>query len=447
MAILTASETDSVTVFIPSPSAIATTSPSSEYTFLWLVALVFIVIIICVPIGIYHTHYQKRRPITLAHLDRSDYYRDYSSENLYQNETLETENKEEEVVDSKPLETENNEEEDVGSIFLKGIMGYLVHKDNCSIHRCPCIMIKRRFQHLMPEAHHRMALCDQKSHSRTCQASALEFNAGLSPQHESRQGAVTFEQRTKVGSKHSHTHQSCKESSSASQSVKCGLPEGTTQTSTLFRCSSKGVRYVDEANDFSLEIPDGAIPEGKTLTIDVGVALHGPFQFPDGLRPVSPMFWVCVRDQPNFHFSKPVRVTIPHFLNLKTESDIQSLGLTFLKASHNPNSQQMYQFLPTDGDMNFEPLNRFGVLETTHFCSLCIVCRDMPECLERTTFCINAVLPDSAIPVGKRVHGYFFITFLLHYTTLPLFCLSKLCGSMGLHCVLIACVWGGADPL
>ena len=123
------------------------------------------------------------------------------------------------------------------------------------------------------------------------------------------------------------------------------------------------------------------------------------------------MFWVCVRDQPNFHFSKPVRVTIPHFLNLKTESDIQSLGLTFLKASHNPNSQQMYQFLPTDGDMNFEPLNRFGVLETTHFCSLCIACRDIPECLEKTTFCLTAVLPNNMIPVGKKMYGYFFVTF------------------------------------
>ena len=81
------------------------------------------------------------------------------------------------------------------------------------------------------------------------------------------------------------------------------MPDCMTLVSTLSDCTSEGLQYVDEANDFSLEIPEGAIPEGERLTIDVGVALFGPFKFPEGLRPVSPVFWVCVRDNPNFKFS------------------------------------------------------------------------------------------------------------------------------------------------
>ena len=189
------------------------------------------------------------------------------------------------------------------------------------------------------------------------------------------------------------------------------LPQCMTLCQTLVGCTSRGLKYDDDADNFTLHIPSGAIPVGNTpRIIDIGVALHGPFQFPSGLRPVSPIFWVCVRDQPDFQFSQPVRITIPHFLNLSSIHDIQSLGLTFLKADHQMNPQHMYQFKPTDGEIKFEPLMKYGVLKTTHFCSLCIACRDTPECLEKTTFCITA-LPNAAIPVGRKTYGYFFVTF------------------------------------
>ena len=100
------------------------------------------------------------------------------------------------------------------------------------------------------------------------------------------------------------------------------IPEWFSPVATLSQCTSDGRHYCDEANDFSLEIPEGAIPEGETVTIDIGVALYGPFQYPEGLRPVSPVFWLCVRDNKLFCFLKPVTVTIPHVLNLKNHNDI-----------------------------------------------------------------------------------------------------------------------------
>ena len=171
-------------------------------------------------------------------------------------------------------------------------------------------------------------------------------------------------------------------------------------------------RYIDDANEFSLEIQEGTIPEGQDIpTILLGVALFGSFKFPDGLRPVSPVFWVCVSDNPNFQFSKPVIITIPHFLDLDTD-DIQSLGLTFLKASHNKNSKGFYEFQPADGEMNFETFKTHGILRTTHFCSLCIACRDTPKVLEKTTFCITAVLSKSTIRGGQTAKAIFYITFM-----------------------------------
>ena len=191
----------------------------------------------------------------------------------------------------------------------------------------------------------------------------------------------------------------------------CPIPEhNMTLITTLSDCTSEGRRFTDDVNDFSLEIPEGAIPEGERLTIDVGVALFGPFQFPEGLRPVSPVFWVCVRDNPNFQFSKPVTVTIPHFLHLENDGNIQSLGLTFLKADHNNNSDRMYEFQTMDGEMKFDPSQKFGILKTTHFCSLCIASRDRPDVLRRTSFCITSVLPKYAT-IGKKQNAFFFITF------------------------------------
>ena len=202
------------------------------------------------------------------------------------------------------------------------------------------------------------------------------------------------------------------ERTAISSCEKTPFPKHITVTSTLPDITNDGMFYVDDDNDFSLEIPEGAIGRAnKSLTISVGVALQGPFQFPEGLRPVSPTFWVCVHSEGNFQFSKPVTVTVPHFLNLKNDDDIQSLGLTFLKAQHNMNSQGMYVFQQTDGKIDFKTLGKHGILKTNHFCSYCIACRDIPMCLQRATFCITAVLPNGFIPVSIQTYGYFFITF------------------------------------
>ena len=191
----------------------------------------------------------------------------------------------------------------------------------------------------------------------------------------------------------------------------CPIPEFMTPITTLSDVTSDGVRYENAANDFTLEVPEGAVPMTERLTLDVTVALFGPFQFPEGLRPVSPVFWVCVRDQRRFFFSRPVSVTLPHFLDLGSEEDVKYLGLTFLKARYSKNSKGMYEFSKTDGEVHFESSHRFGVLKTSHFYSLCIASEDRPECLRMTQFCLTSLLPRSTVSVGKRQYAYFFVTF------------------------------------
>ena len=188
------------------------------------------------------------------------------------------------------------------------------------------------------------------------------------------------------------------------------IPSCFTPVATLSQCTYDGRDYYDEHNDFGLEIPAGAIPKGERITIDIGVALYGPFQYPEGLRPVSPVFWVCVRDQNHFQFLKPVRVTIPHCLNLESYDNIESLGLTFLKGDHEMNPQQMYQFQQAEGHVLIEPLKEYGVIETTHFCSQCITSQITKGLIKKALFCISAVFPPT---IYGEESAYFFITFLL----------------------------------
>ena len=190
------------------------------------------------------------------------------------------------------------------------------------------------------------------------------------------------------------------------------IPKCFTPVATLSQCTHDGRRYYDEHNNFGLEIPAGAISEGASITIDIGVALYGPFQYPEGLRLVSPVFWLCVRDRKDFQFLKPVKLTIPHCLNLKSHDDIESLGLTFLKGDHEMNSQQMYQLQQAEGNVLIEPLKEYGVIETTHFCSRCLSCKETPEFFEKANFCMCSVIPEMFLP-GQSLHAYFFIILVL----------------------------------
>ena len=197
------------------------------------------------------------------------------------------------------------------------------------------------------------------------------------------------------------------------------LPTWFSPVTSHLDCTHCGRTYFDDKNDFGLDIPVGAIPEGSTISIDIGVALYGPFQFPQGVRPVSPVFWICVRQTGFSQFIKPIIVTLPHFLSLKNKETIQSLRPTFLKAKHEMNQNQMYEFLPADGTVYFELHKKSGVLQTTHFCSLCITCEDTMEAIKNVNFCVSAVIPRAVSP-EKSSYADFYITFLIKT------CLTKL---------------------
>ena len=190
------------------------------------------------------------------------------------------------------------------------------------------------------------------------------------------------------------------------------IPKWMDPVATLTDCTSDGRSYYDEHNDFRLEIPEGAIPEGERVIIDIGVALYGPCQYLTGLRPVSPVFWVCIRGRENFRFLKPVKITIEHCLRLDRDTDTHSLGLIFLKAGHTLNSAGKYELQSADGAHDFQSDLSHGTLTTDHFCLLCIKAKDDHETAMRNGYFL---IPAYVNPIIARENQVmqFFITLKL----------------------------------
>ena len=180
---------------------------------------------------------------------------------------------------------------------------------------------------------------------------------------------------------------------------------------TTLTCTCDGITFHNDHHEFGLEIPKGAIPKEESINIDIGVALYGPFKYPNGLRPVSPIFWICTQDSGFSKFKKPVTVTIPHCVSLERAN---SLGLTFLKGKHEVNSHKVYQFqeVEEESEMVFEAHHTRATLRATHFCSLCIASKISPELVKSTNFCICAAIPPVVTP-NQISNCCFFVSFML----------------------------------
>ena len=181
------------------------------------------------------------------------------------------------------------------------------------------------------------------------------------------------------------------------------IPKWMKPVGTLTDCTSDGRSYYDEHNDFCLEIPEGAIPEGERVIIDIGVALYAPFQYSKGLKPVSPVFWVCVRGCENYRFLKPVKITIEHCLSM----DRDALGLTFMKAGHTLNSAGKYELQSADGAQDFQSDLSHGTLTTDHFCFLCINAKDDHETAKRNGYFLIRAHVDPIPARGIHVMQFF----------------------------------------
>ena len=178
------------------------------------------------------------------------------------------------------------------------------------------------------------------------------------------------------------------------------------------RFDCNGGNFHSPEDDYHLTVPKAAIPEKLGLiSMQCGVIPYGPFgpfKYPDGVKPVSPIVWFC--STPSVKFQKPVEITIPHCYDCDSEEDSQSLA--FFKANHNVSDSDppTFHFLKeTEGVSSF-PLNTsHGTLHSNHLCFYCIGSQDK-EITDRANFCLIMAEPKC---FQRRSKIHFCLTYLL----------------------------------
>ena len=79
-------------------------------------------------------------------------------------------------------------------------------------------------------------------------------------------------------------------------------------------CDHSGGQYKYPGHSITIRIPKESVTEN--IDLNVGVVVHGSFDFPDNLRPISAILWLHVQDNLNFQFQQPIEVHLPHYLKL-----------------------------------------------------------------------------------------------------------------------------------
>lgn len=137
-----------------------------------------------------------------------------------------------------------------------------------------------------------------------------------------------------------------------------------------------GGQYISESHDIRISIPKGAIKKHMVVHLQVGVALHGPFSFPDAKQPVSPIVWIGVT--PNINLKKSIEITVPHFVKASSQSSREKLK--FLKAackikstSRRKKNEVNYHFSEVAEINQQFNCENYGIVFTKDFCFYCIV--------------------------------------------------------------------------
>ena len=151
----------------------------------------------------------------------------------------------------------------------------------------------------------------------------------------------------------------------------------------------KGCTHTNERHGFSLIFPQGALLPNHITTLTIGVMMYGPFLFPDNVKPISPILWVC-GNSTDVRLLKNAKVVLPHFLDID-ENDDRGIKLLFLKAHANHNcvikNKMMYIFKSVGNAAVLEGHN--AELFTSHFCCICLGAKVSQAVKERMLYCIT----------------------------------------------------------
>ena len=186
----------------------------------------------------------------------------------------------------------------------------------------------------------------------------------------------------------------------------------------VLQVSSKNKEYYNDSLGLCIDVPEGAVPEGSLLQLEVGMCLYGPFKFPGGLYPIAPILMLC--PQKYIKLAKPLRVTLPHNVDDAKDSDVGALGIEVIKADHTSllnGGECIFDNVISDSNISFTDRNDFSVVtfSLSHFCFVTLRATTTSEIAERTGYCICPLYP----PLNDVMSGDFMYHLCVTYYMPP----------------------------
>lgn len=174
-----------------------------------------------------------------------------------------------------------------------------------------------------------------------------------------------------------------------------------------------GARFVSVEDGYMISVPPGAVPTGSIVTLKHGIVPHGgfhQFQFPDGVRPVSPILSLQPSMKQNFLTS--FSFALPHCIRCETPDDCMKLAV--FKACHEvgEDGRPIYRFqpMPIENLLLFSVRNRengavmpYAAYSSDHCCYWCVG-EYFRENTDKAMFCLVEARPKRNESREQTIH-------------------------------------------
>ena len=169
---------------------------------------------------------------------------------------------------------------------------------------------------------------------------------------------------------------------------------------------------------FFIEIPEGAVPPGATVSVGVKVILAGQFKFPENRQLISAIYWVSS----SIEFIKEVFVNIQHCAVIRSEDQCSQFKFIIAKCSQ---SRLPYKFREREG--LFSSHTQYGAIKLKQFS---LLGETAPE--DTDTLCTAFMFYKQQMPSPLTVDFHFVVVRDLEPNLqVKLYCISVL------HCLFL----------
>ena len=174
----------------------------------------------------------------------------------------------------------------------------------------------------------------------------------------------------------------------------------------VYECGNKAQRYVIDipGHDITLRIPNEAVFEEQTVYFEVGVAMNGPFNFPENIYPISPILWLNLIDK-NASMEKSIQIFLPHCL---AENLMSNKQVCFFRSSiEEADANGLYGNF-TLCESGTELHEKFGVIESSCYTGIFFIAQVKHSTSDGTESDIEYCLAQVNLLPSSSLHEFHF---------------------------------------